>query len=310
MLRINKTWIAILYIIIASIIIGYVLYRIVLDVNYLHTFFDLFTILVIVITIVIGIFLNKEIKHIISSIIKKTTSDIIQLITTYLGLLTLIILVDQLRENTKTNKLSIRDQLYTAEAAYMEEGKNIDELNSIWIKVDDSIYGLDYSRNLLKILTSDSLIINSQNVRELYFWINGYKSFEDTITKKNSELLRQFFLYAQTLIFHIHNAFDYQKEGIISTQEWTTWKGLIRDVSAHPIILVVFYDAILHKYCSQSFAEFIKEELLINSPKETDYENLLDYEFASKTFKRDTSFIRLFYPDMFSKNWGAKLPKY
>lgn len=216
----------------------------------------------------------------------------------------LIVLCFQLWENTKTNKVSIRAQLYQTEAMMSadESGDNESALSTIWAIVPYSIRQEKYGKALLELVTKEKTVLEARNAKELYYSMFGVPALTDESHQKTTLHLRRLFLFAQTNFYHVHSAFDYNRDGILSDGEWLTWKGLLREVNAHPIILAVIWQGYQNRYFSSDFARFLQTELC----SETIPADVAD----SEAYKRNREFILYFYPEMAKQNWPDALPDY
>jgi len=111
------------------------------------------------------------------------------------------------------------------------------------------------------------------------------------------------FLYTQSNLYHVHSAFDYRNDGILTDPEWLTWKNLIREMNAHPVLLTVIWHGYRYRYFSRAFGRFLQQELCANSvPPSGDAD--------SDAYKRGKEFIRVFYPEMLKDDWPNALPDY
>lgn len=217
---------------------------------------------------------------------------------------TLIFIYFQLRESSTQNRVSIRGQLYQTELLYQQETMNDDSLNSLWTTIPSTVTRLNFSKVLLQNISNDSLIYNAKNVEELYKLIWGTDLITKNLTHQNAKNLRKLFLYTQSIIYHLHNVYDYKKEGIIDHVEWETWKGSIREMGAHPIFLAVLYNGIKYKYFSKGFVMVVFEEICTKNPKDLiTKEDYLNYN-------RNRDFISIFYPDFLKKDWINTMPDY
>lgn len=210
----------------------------------------------------------------------------------------------QLSENVKQNRVSIRGQLYETENSLEKEGREDDILNSIYTYEESSTESWVFYKKLLSTATKNEKALNDTTPDGLYETMFGPNTLADSIQRKETENLRRVFLYTQAVLYHIHNAFDYQKDGILTKAEWVTWQGSIREMSAHPVFLTVVWQGHKFSYFSKKFAKFLQEITLSPDPKE------LKTKADSLDYQRDVKFIKLFYPEMALQNWADPMPDY
>ena len=234
----------------------------------------------------------------------KSFSDKLQLVGFFVAIIALMGVLSQLRENTKTNKVAIRGQLYQTEAALAagEAGDDEQTLTTIWALVPPTVTGHEFSATLLRLVTEDPAAIKAKTAEELRHIMFDATTFADPKRKDTTRELRRLFLVTQTTFYHVHAAFDYKRDGILSGDEWITWKNLIREMSAHPMLITIILHGYRHRYFSREFGTFLQQELC----GEVIPSDIADPE----TYKRGREFIRLFYPDMLKKEWPNALPDY
>ena len=228
----------------------------------------------------------------------------VELLALILNFVIGLVIFYQLKENYKANKASIRTQLYQTEIQTSEE-ENSDgsqDFNSIWALIPPEVQNDKYGLKLLKMITNDKIALQSKNASELYNSMYGAATFENPQRRMDTRDLRRVFTYIQTLFYHVDNAFDATDEGILEPGEWETWKGLLREMHAHPLLLTVILQGYNNRYFNKNYARFIQEELC----PEIIPTDVVDIE----EFKRDRNFIRFFYPEMFQREWSNVLPKY
>jgi hypothetical protein len=96
-------------------------------------------------------------------------------------------------------------------------------------------------------------------------------------------------------------ALDYKRDDILGSPEWKTWKGLLREAHAHPVLIATIWQGYQNRYFSRNFARFLQAELLRANPGDV---------VDQKTFDRDREFIRYYYPEMCEPHWADPLPDY
>lgn len=210
----------------------------------------------------------------------------------------------QLKENANQNKVSMRGQLYASEGEYEKDAREDDILNAVWVKVPVEVRDTNYSYALLSVLTSDDEILKVKNVKDLYYYIWSYESMSDSTRRSKTKELRKVFLYTQSVLYLVHNAYDYTADGILNSIEWKTWKGSIRELSANPIFLCTIWQGYRYNYFSKKFAEFLQEELCSLTPEG------LTSKYDSLVYFRDREFIGIFYPEMLKESWTQSMPDY
>jgi len=221
-------------------------------------------------------------------------------------------LTRQLRANNQTNQVTIRGQLYQTENALLaaEGADDYQIFASIWASVPPDVSGAPYGQRLLGLITDDPVVLSTPNVEALYHRAYDAVTFADaqacnrTKTSADAQAcdrtnkLRRLFLFVQSNVYHMHNAFDYYRGGVMNSEEWETWKGLVGEMNAHPVLLMVIWHGYQHRYFSRAFGDFLKEEICGRSAFGTDYRD------------RNCAFARYYYPEMFAPTWSAALPAY
>lgn len=225
----------------------------------------------------------------------------------FFGLLATVIslwfVVVQLQESTKTNKVSIRGQLYETEGSVAadEASEDSSNLSSVWAIPPADLEKQALASFLVSLGTEDATAIAAKNADELYRSIYDAAAFAKDRREKTKQL-RKIFLFVQTNFYHVHNAFDYQADKVLTKEEWETWKGIIREMHGHPMLLAVIAQGHRYRYYSQGFARFLQAELC--SPTvPPDVEDPAEY-------RRAREFIRYYYPQMFESKWVDVLPRY
>jgi hypothetical protein len=238
-----------------------------------------------------------------------------------LGLLVAIIsvwfLYAQIGKNTDTNKVELRGQLYDRQMRLANDMGAGDAVSTLWALAPKEVTTDEYGRTFLRLVTKDSAAINAKNAAELYhamfdvgvFDIQSHQnggtreSTKAVATRSDdTKTLRALYLYTQNTFYHVHNIFDYQREEIVSEAEWRVWKGLLREMHAHPMLLTVIWQGYQNHYFSRRFAQFLQEELNPDAIPP----DVMDEE----EFRRSREFLRAFYPEMTSKQWPDRLPDY
>lgn len=225
----------------------------------------------------------------------------VQIVNIFVVIATGSLIYLQVGANITTNKMAMRGQLYQYEADNTREARANDVLHNIWLTVPNKVTGFNYSRSLLSTLTTDTAIQNVRSPEELYDKVWGYNTMTNPARAEETKKLRLAFTSAQSELYHIHNAFDYSEEDIMDKQEWETWKGSIREMSAHPLFVTAVWQGYQYQYFSREFAKFLQDEIC--SPIPINVTDKADYF-------RDLDFIRKFYPEMTKPNWHMAMPSY
>lgn len=155
---------------------------------------------------------------------------------------------------------------------------------------------------MLGLVSKDSIAANALTAEGLYRSIWDVSAFSDEGRRKETKSLRKLFLFIQSNFYHVHNAFDYRQDNVLNPEEWKTWKGLLREMHGHPMLLAVIYQGHRNRYYSSKFAEFIQKELC----SEVVPADVADRE----EYVQAREFIRYYYKEMFDKTWPDALPKY
>jgi hypothetical protein len=207
----------------------------------------------------------------------------------------------EVHENTKATQVATRGQLYQTENGLeTEEGQDSTRvMNSIWAIVPVEVRKQRYAETLLRVVSNDSAVIHAKSVRDLFLSGYGIGAFQDVKRAQSTSMLRKLFIYVEENLYHTHNAFDYRRDRILSAGEWDTWKGLLREMHAHPILLMAIYQGHQNRYFSREFGMFLREEVC-GRPGEA----------LAPQEARGCEFARGYYPDMFEPQWLASLATY
>lgn len=249
-----------------------------------------------------GNYLSEQTKAILGRLWAR--NDKLQLAGFLLTVVGLFLVYYQLRLNNETNKVSIRGQFYDRQTAMGASvgAADAEILNTLWA-LPSTQFPTDQSLNLLSpIVTSDQTALKAKNPSELYRSMFDAAVFADLSRSKNTQGLRRLFLYTQDEFYQVHNIFDYKQDGIITEAEWHTWKGTIREMHGHPMLLTVIWQGYQNRYFSRQFAQFLQTELCPDGIP-TDVADV-------DGFKRDCQFVKSFYPEMLTKEWPNALPDY
>lgn len=227
----------------------------------------------------------------------KSFSDLMQVLTTLLIVASLWYVSNQVKENTTTNMVAMRGQLYATENALLA-AEAADDLSALFAVVPPNVSGRNYARALLEMTTQDARVRAATTPEALYGALMGSDVLGDPVARERTSDGRAVFLYAQSNVYHMHNAFDYWRGGVLEDAEWATWKGLIAEMNAHPILLMSIWHGHKNRYFSRAFGEYLRTEICE------------DERFGPATRVRTCEFAKSFYPEMFSDDWLERLPSY
>ena len=247
----------------------------------------------------------KRLKYFIQRFWGKTSfSDKIQLFSFMVGIAALIFVIYQLRENTRTNKVSIRGQLYQSESGMAADEASDEEQNltTIWTLVPPDVRDQEFAKTLVQLVSDNSEALEAKTAEELYYCMFDVKVFANKDRRKATNQLRRLFLFIQNNIYHMHNAHDAKRDGILSSSEWLTWKNLIREMNAHPMLITVIWQGHRNRYFSKAFGRFLQQELCADSIPSGDAD--------PEAYNRGKEFIGFYYPEMLKKEWLDVLPDY
>jgi hypothetical protein len=199
-----------------------------------------------------------------------------------------------IHQNTKSNLTASRSQLYAS-----EEVVNVREfdaagtaLQSLYAHPDTSIRDpRSYCRIRLRILASDSAIVNADNVEALYEAFEGIASFGGEQTTDGVVETRKAFIHLSTIFGLMHSAQDYKNGGVLGGSELGTWLGYADDIGPHPLLLVTIWNWHEAGYMSRTFAKAIRDKLLDADP-------------------RNRAIIAHFYPAMLTDGFLTSLRDY
>jgi hypothetical protein len=247
---------------------------------------------------VIGVIIPIVLKKI------QNVADRVQIGLMFLMVASLIVVYGQLRENNKANVAATRGQLYQKEDSLSrDEREDKEEITTIiYLHAPARYQGKAFRDAFLGLLGADDKVTTAESAAALVNALYDLDQFADPAVRQKNKKARELFLHTQEVFYHVHNAFDYKEDGILSANEWDTWKGQIREIGANPMMLAVIWQGWQYKYFSREFGRFIQGELCA----EVLPPNVIDREL----YERDRNFIRSFYPEMMQKEWLSWLPDY
>ena len=165
------------------------------------------------------------------------------------GLVSIIGLVYQLRLSNRTNQVSIRGQLYQASFGLTTEERTTPEseavLSSLWALIPQSLPLEDAVRARMELFTADPLALAATTPADLYSSAFSIDAFQNPARREETAKIRKVFLHAQNQVYHVHNAFDYHQDGVLTDGEWETWRGSIRELHGHPMLLAGIWQQVL-----------------------------------------------------------------
>lgn len=127
--------------------------------------------------------------------------------------------------------------------------------------------------------------LNWIDVPDLNNKIWEYNGFHN----KEKYKLRDFYLYSESILTLIYNAYWAYEYNFIAKDSWESFLGYIDEIGAHPIFLCVFYDECKKGYINKKVAEKIRRTLL------------------GKQENREI--ISVIYKEMLSPDWYQNLNK-
>ena len=206
----------------------------------------------------------------------------------------------QIGQSTKAARIEIRGQLYAGEFQMSkdEESDTSGTISDLWTGAPPDVSAERYGAHLLSRITTDRTVINAVSADDLLAAVFGTGA-EPRPRSMDANNLRRMYLFTQRYFYHIHNAHDYWREGIVADGEWLTWKGILKEMQAHPMLLAVIANGASYQYFSRPFASFLQEEIC---------PSIGDDPVAV----RNCAFAQRFYPDMFADRalWLRRFPDY
>jgi hypothetical protein len=206
----------------------------------------------------------------------------------------------QLGLSIATNRVAMRSQLYQTENAFFSE-EGADEsgaLASVWARVPPQFVDHEYSASLLPLVTDDPTALAATSAGALYHAAYDISALAEPGRRAATSDLRRTFLYVESNLYHIQNAYDFRKDGVLSHEEWLTWKGIIGEANAHPVLMMAIWHGYQNRYLSREFGSFLRAELCGRSP------------YGSLYQARNCRFAKYYYPEMFRDDWSLPLPSY
>ena len=103
----------------------------------------------------------------------------------------------------------------------------------------------------------DALVDKLDNLDALSRWV--YKKSPDEIASETPferecrAVASDMYAHCTLILDHMHNAFDYHQQGVLSRAEMLTWIGYIGDIGNHPIMLMTLDNWVREKYLSKDF---------------------------------------------------------
>ena len=130
-----------------------------------------------------------------------------------------------LQESSRMNKMSYTSQLYANEQKWMERCASMPHGFALFAVSTEKVNVNLYNKQLLA-LVPDNKRTKFPSAGDFYHYIWSVDGF---YTKGKNEL-RQLYDLAESILYHIHTAFDYCEEGLISKDEYQSWAALITDL--------------------------------------------------------------------------------
>lgn len=190
-------------------------------------------------------------------------------------------------EYAATNRLAARVQLRHTEHIINEREFGDPDCATFFVDVPDGTPPAEHCRILIMLLTKDPDIVNVTSARQLYdmIWNTAASVSKDP---KEIHRLRKAYLHAELYLYHLHEAYDYREEEIISDEEWETWAGVTEKVVKHPLMLVALIVAHENGFLTRRFAKELVDRIQ-HSPSAAPV-------------------VRYFYAEMLDPDWLKAFP--
>jgi hypothetical protein len=171
------------------------------------------------------------------------------------------------------NIVNVRAQLYAAERELADRESQTPVLQLAFLRLGASVPPANYAaaillqclppknenpegRGFMRLdlvaasFAHEEFLVQSNTAKKLFeiLWS------ESMVMSPELTNLRALYLHIEKYLYHLHNAYDYDKEGVLPEGEWEEWNGLIRDIGPHPVMLACLFSANEHGYLSKSFA--------------------------------------------------------
>jgi hypothetical protein len=212
--------------------------------------------------------------------------------------------IDALKQNTQSNKMSGRGQLYEADNRLSEaesqqsDGKLLTLYANSEPECTNEEQAKKYSEGLLTMATSDSSIIQAKDVEDLYAKIFYSKSFakfdRENLRNESGDVveLRRMSAHCTRILDLLHAAYDYCGEKVIPEREFRTWAGYFNDIGPHPVFLATLWNWEQERYMSKGFAKYVHHKLYSDAPRGIQ------------------QVVKEFYPALADDRYGDNLPDY
>lgn len=205
------------------------------------------------------------------------------------ALVTMIVAIKACSIYQGANSVAARGQLYSNFEKIADRERDDLEYGLLLLDVPITVPVSDYSKHVLGSITDNIDIISIKSAEELFNIIWGI-DFWKTGNKEDLKRLRKIYLHAESYIYHLYNAFDYKKEGIMEEGEWMTWKASLDDMGGNPITFAAMWSAHRRGYFSKEFASELQKKYMNN-----------------KILEDRT---KIFYKEMLDASWLKAFPSY
>lgn len=204
----------------------------------------------------------------------------------------------ELKENTRSNLMNCRAQIYDNERAIYdrEVAETKRGIGSIYFQPPASIVDVkEYAKLRLRPIAPDSIdaLMAAKNADDLGQIIAGLDSFPTSskdrsyrISPRELDNLRKIYVHMDQILYHLHLAFDYVDELVMEENEWKTWRGMIDAIGPHPLLLICISDGLNSKYMSQSFARELRTALVEADTRNIDVIRYYLPEFLEGNFEQ------------------------
>ncbi len=179
--------------------------------------------------------------------------------------------IQAIERNTESNRVASREQLYASENIIggREYADANTKLLSLYAKPSANVKDpKEYCRQLVEVVTTDPAILafledknppTKQRAEIFYDIIFGLQSFKNR--GDHMVEFRRMYAHCTTILAQLHAAFDFMQEGVITEEEFKTWRGYFTDIGPNPVFLVTIMTWRDQHYISRRFGELIQQEL-------------------------------------------------
>lgn len=194
----------------------------------------------------------------------------IEVVAILLAVVGFLLTIQSVNQNTQSMKSGIRAQLYEGDRVLNER-----EFQNPWLNVaylDKAEWKKSPHQYARKRLEGEfpSLVKNAEQVTlDLLDGISAGEFPEGVAVEapQETERLRKLTSHMEAWLYHLEAAYDYRNEGIIAEGEWKTWKGWLKQMGPHPVLLMVIRSGIENKYICREFASELYKTMVAEMPE-------------------------------------------